>query len=147
MGMNFTKYFSVIAVSMIKFIGGPLTGLALKLSWIETCLCSIIGMMIMVLIVVFLSSFLQKFSFRKTPSKKFSKMSRSGIKIRQKFGLAGIAFLTPIFFTPLGGSILAMAFRYKKQEIIVSMLISAIAWGLVETFFFYYLREVIALKF
>jgi len=38
------KYISVILASTIKFIGGPLAGLALQLSWYETASCTIIGM-------------------------------------------------------------------------------------------------------
>lgn len=50
--MNFAKYISVIAISMLKFMGGPLTGLTLNLSWIETAICSVIGMMITVVLVI-----------------------------------------------------------------------------------------------
>ena len=58
--MNFAKYISVIAISMIKFAGGPLTGLALRLGWVETAICSVIGMMITVSLIVFLGEFIQK---------------------------------------------------------------------------------------
>ena len=145
--MNFAKYISVIAISMLKFAGGPLTGLALKLAWVETAICSIIGMMITVLLIVFSSDFIQKLWTRFFPKKekvrKFTKLNRLAIKTRRKFGLVGIALLTPILFTPIGGTALAMAFRYEKREIILQMLISAVAWAIVQTLFFYFLKDLI----
>ncbi len=140
--MNFAKYLSVIAISMLKFAGGPLTGLAIKLSWIETAICSVLGMMLTVSLIVFSGDFIRKI-FRKDKPKKFTKMTRYGVKIRQKFGLAGIAFLTPILFTPPVGAALSVAFRYDKRAILLQMLISAMAWAVVQTLFMYYAKDLI----
>ncbi len=140
--MNFAKYLSVIAISMLKFAGGPLTGLAIKLSWIETAICSVVGMMITVSIIVFSGDFIRNI-FRKDKPKKFTKMTRYGVKIRQKFGLAGIAFLTPLLFTPPVGAALSMAFRYDKKAILLQMFISAVAWAIVQTLFFFYVKDLI----
>jgi len=140
--MNFAKYISVIAISMLKFMGGPLTGLTLNLSWIETAICSVIGMMITVVLVIYSGDFLQKL-FRKDNPKKFTRMTRFGVKIRRKFGLIGIAFLTPILFTPPVGAALSIAFRYDKIKIMLQMFTSAVAWALAQTFFFYFLKDLI----
>lgn len=145
--MNFAKYISVIAISMLKFAGGPLTGLALQLGWIETAICSVIGMMITVTLIVYSSDLIQKVWTKifpkKEKAKKFTKMNRLAIKTRRKFGLTGISLLTPLLFTPIGGSVLAMAFRYDRREIIVQMLISAIVWAIVQTLFFFYVKDLI----
>jgi uncharacterized membrane protein len=145
--MNFAKYISVIAISMLKFAGGPLTGLALKLGWVETAICSVIGMMITISLIVFSGEFIQKiwakFFPKKEKAKKFTKMNRLAIKTRRKFGLIGISLLTPLLFTPIGGAVLAVAFRYDKREIIVQMLISAVVWAIVQTLFFYYVKDLI----
>lgn len=145
--MNFAKYLSVIAISMVKFAGGPLTGLALQLGWIETAICSVIGMMITVLLIVFSSDFIQKmwrkFFPKKEEAKKFTKMNRLAVKTRRKFGLIGIAFLTPLLFTPIGGTAIAMAFRYEKSEILIQMLISAVIWAIVQTLFFFFVKDLI----
>jgi uncharacterized membrane protein len=145
--MNFAKYISVIAISMLKFAGGPLTGLALKLGWVETAICSVIGMMITISLIVFSGEFIQKiwakFFPKKEKAKKFTKMNRLAIKTRRKFGLIGISLLTPLLFTPIGGAVLAVSFRYDKREIIVQMLISAVVWAIVQTLFFYYVKDLI----
>lgn len=70
-------------------------------------------------------------------------MTRFGVKIRQKFGLVGIAFLTPILFTPPVGAALSIAFRYDKKAILLQMLISAAAWAVVQTLFMYYVKDLI----
>lgn len=143
--MEFAKYVSVIAISMLKFAGGPLTGLALKLNWLETAICSVIGMMTTVVLIAYSSDTIQrvweKIFPKKEKAKKFTRLNRLAIKTRKKFGLIGIAFLTPILFTPVGGAAISMAFRYEKKEILVKMLISAIAWAIVQTLFFYYLKD------
>lgn len=145
--MNFAKYISVIAISMLKFAGGPLTGLALQLGWVETAICSVIGMMLTVSLIVFSSDFIQKiwvkFFPKKEQAKKFTKMNRLAIKTRRKFGLIGIALLTPLLFTPIGGTAIAMAFRYEKREIIIQMFISAVAWAIIQTLFFYFVKDLI----
>ncbi|WP_394994656.1 hypothetical protein [Emticicia sp.] len=145
--MNFAKYISVIAISMLKFAGGPLTGLALKLGWVETAICSVIGMMITVTLIVYSSDFIQKvwinFFPKKEKTKKFTKMNRLAIKTRRKFGLIGISLLTPLLFTPIGGAAIAMAFRYDKREIMVQMFISAVVWAIVQTLFFYFVKDLI----
>ncbi|MEN9612738.1 MAG: hypothetical protein RLZZ628_3552 [Bacteroidota bacterium] len=140
--MNFAKYFSVIAVSMLKFAGGPLTGLALQLGWVETAICSVIGMMITVVLVVYSGDLLRKF-FKKDKAKRFTKMTRLGVKIRQKFGLVGIAFLTPILFTPVVGATLSVAFRYDKKAIFGQMFFSAVVWAFIQTLFFYFVKDLI----
>ncbi len=140
--MNFAKYISVIAISMLKFAGGPLTGLALKLTWIEAAVCSVIGMMLTITLVTFSGEFLRRI-FQKSKPKRFTKMTRFGVKIRQKFGLTGIALLTPILFTPPIGAALSVAFRYDKRAIILQMLISAVAWAVVQCLFFYFVKDLI----
>lgn len=134
---------------MIKFFGGPITGVTLKITWIETAVCSVIGMMITVALVTFFGDYIQRFFTRifqrgePKKKKKFTRSNRMAIKIRRKFGLNGISFLTPILFSPVGGAILALAFRYEKKSIMLSMLVSACAWGVIQSLFVYYAKALI----
>jgi hypothetical protein len=143
--MNWFSYLSVIGVSMLKFVFGPVSGMALGLLWYETFLCTILGMMATVFGMTFLSNFFRRIEIRfflkskkKTP---FNKRNRWAIKVRQRLGMWGVALLTPILFTPPIGAILALAFRYPKGEIFYKMLISALIWGLLMVYFFYYIKE------
>lgn len=145
--MEVAKYLSVIFASMIKFFGGPLTGLALKITWIETAVCSVIGMMITVALVTFFGDYIQRFFTRifqrgePKKKKKFTRSNRLAVRVRIKFGLMGISFLTPILFSPIGGAILALAFRYHKKDIILNMLASACVWGIIQCLFVYYAKD------
>ncbi|MFB0948343.1 MAG: putative membrane protein [Spirosomataceae bacterium] len=145
--MNLFSYFSVIGVSSLKFLLGPITGLAVGLEWYETYACTVLGMMLTNVVIMTLSGFLKKTAslFFKNKKKRevFTKTNRFAIKVRQRVGLWGIAFLTPAIFTPPIGVILAVAFRYDRKEIFTKMLVSAIVWGLVMVFFFYYLKAVL----
>ncbi|MCE7043126.1 hypothetical protein [Dyadobacter sp. CY312] len=126
------KYLSVALASTLKFFGGPITGVILKLSWLETAIFSAVGMMFSVVLLTYAGKGVQELvkKYKKTPSKKFSRSNRMAVKIWKKFGIIGIAFLTPPLFTPLFGPLLAVAFRVPRTSIFLWMTISAIIWGL-----------------
>jgi uncharacterized membrane protein len=126
------KYLSVALASTLKFFGGPITGVILKLSWLETALFSAVGMMFSVVLLTYAGKGVQELvkKYKKTPAKRFSRSNRMAVKIWKKFGIIGIAFLTPPLFTPLFGPLLAVAFRVPRTSIFLWMTISAIVWGL-----------------
>jgi uncharacterized membrane protein len=128
----FLKYLSVALASTLKFFGGPITGVILKLTWLETALCSAIGMMFSVFLFTLAGNGVQVLvkKHRKSPPKKFSRTNRIAVNIWKKFGIIGIAFLTPPLFTPIFGPLLAVAFRVPKTSIFLWMSVSALVWGL-----------------
>jgi uncharacterized membrane protein len=132
MKTTFLKYLSVALASTLKFFGGPITGVILKLTWIETAICSAIGMMFTVLLLTYVGSGIQTLikKYRKSKPKRFTRTNRIAVNIWKKFGIIGIAFLTPPLFTPLFGPILAVAFKVPRGAIFLWMAISAIVWGL-----------------
>jgi uncharacterized membrane protein len=126
------KYLSVALASTLKFFGGPIAGVVLKLTWIETAICSVAGMMFTVVLLTFLGKAVQSLvkKYRKSTPKKFSRTNRIAVNIWKKFGIIGIAFLTPPLFTPIFGPILAVAFKVPRASIFLWMFISASIWGL-----------------
>ncbi len=130
------KYISVAMAATLKFFAGPVAGFALGLNWIETAVCSVAGMMCTVLVVSYVGGKLKSLigSRRKKPVRRFSRTSRMAVRIWLRFGIVGIAFLTPLLFTPPGGSVLALAFRVPKPQVITWMLISGTIWGLLFSF-------------
>ena len=126
------KYLSVYFVSMLKFIGGPTLGIAVGLSFVETVVTTVMGMMTTVVIVSFFGPGLRKWinnTFRKD-QKVFSKRNRKFVTFWKKYGLFGISFLTPILFSPILGTLLVNAFGASKSKILGYMLFSAIFWSL-----------------
>ncbi|MGF7218600.1 putative membrane protein [Spirosoma lacussanchae] len=137
--MQFAKYLSVAIASTIKFAGGPLTGLALGLSWIETALCTIVGMMLSVIAITYAGAAIQLLSqrIRKQTPKRFTRRTRLAVRIYKRSGLLGIAFLTPLILTPIGGTALAVSFRLGRGQILLYMLGSAVLWACVQTLALY----------
>ena len=129
--MPFGKYFTVIVATAIKFFNGPIAGLLLSLTWWETAVCSIIGMMTTVIIVSILGDQVQRLmtKYRTKKVTLFSKRSRFTIKIWLKLGIWGIACFTPLLFTPIGGTLMALSFKVPIPKIIFSMLIFSVFWA------------------
>jgi hypothetical protein len=71
--------------------------------------------------------------FRKKKPILFSKRVRYAVQIWQKFGIKGIAALTPLIFTPIGGSLLALSFKVPLPRILFFMAISSLLWSLFYT--------------
>ena len=127
------KYLTVYLVSMLKFIGGPTLGAAVGLSFFETVIITVMGMMTSVVIVSFFGPVLRKWlvnTFRKKDQKVFTKRNRKVVTFWKRYGLFGISFLTPVLFSPILGTLLVYAFGGSKIRIISYMLISAIFWSL-----------------
>ena len=141
--MPFGKYFAVIVATTLKFFNGPIAGLLLNLTWWETAVCSIIGMMSAVIIVSILGKQVQRLimKYRTKKVTLFSKRSRFAVKIWLKLGIWGIAFFTPLLFTPIGGTLMALSFKVPIPKIIFSMLIFAVFWGIVLSYLIYELKS------
>lgn len=139
--MHIAKYISVIIASTIKFVGGPLSGVALGLSWLETAICTTLGMMLSVVVVAYAGTALRALWQRYRPDtstpKRFTKRTRLAIRIWKRAGLAGIALLTPLILTPIGGTIIALSFGVKRGPLFLYMLLSGVIWAVIQTLAFY----------
>lgn len=126
------KALSVFLLSMLKFILGPVTGFTLKLHFLTTTLATIGGMMMSVVMFTYFGEWMRAIVLRRfyRNRKKFSPRSRR-IASWRKYGLTGIAVLTPLVLTPIGGTLLAVGATKSKERILVAMLISASAWSLI----------------
>lgn len=140
------KYLSVVLASTIKFIGGPITGFALGLPWLLTAALTVAGMMLAVLSVAVLGGHLQRWWAKRRQTqahpRRFSKRSRLAVRVWQRFGIWGIACLTPVLFTPIGGTVIALSFRVPLAKLLVAMLVFGILWGLIFTLLLYQLEGV-----
>lgn len=122
---------------MVKFFGGPLAGVSMGLSWWMTLLLSVTGMMTSVFIFSQVGMIVSRWYVAKSRAKKkpvFTKKSRKIVRIWQRFGIRGIAFLTPVLFSPVIGTIIATVLGASQRNILVHMLWSAVFWGVAFTF-------------
>jgi membrane protein DedA with SNARE-associated domain len=117
--------------SMLKFIFGPLGGYAAKLHMITTIVGTVAGTMTIVLLFSFAGDWIQKHVINRLfpKRKRFSERNRNFVTMWKKYGVAGVAFLTPLILTPIGGTLLAISFGSPRDKLILYMLISASAWA------------------
>ncbi len=134
------KAIPVFFSSALKFIFGPLEGYGLHLHFITTIVATVGGMMLSVVAFTFFGDWLRKGILKRFFQGKDRKAPtrRTAVLIR-KYGLAGVAFLTPLFLTPIGGTIIAVGMGKPKNKILLFMLVSAIGWALVFTSVIYLL--------
>jgi uncharacterized membrane protein len=127
----------VFLLSTVKFLGGPLAGTSMGLQFWATLGLTVAGMMTSVFIFsgvgrVWMQHRQKQRRLRRAPI--FSRRSRNIIKVFQKFGMGGIAFLTPVLLSPIGGTVIATLLGVPRQRILLHMLWSAVFWGSTLTF-------------
>lgn len=129
-------YFS----SMLKFIFGPLGGYAAGLKLLTTILVTVAGMMTVVLLFTYAGNWIRLKIIEKILGKqnRFSDSNRKFVSIWKKYGLFGVAALTPLLLTPIGGTILAVSSGSSKERIIFFMFVSAAVWSVVLSVIVYF---------
>ncbi|MBO3270299.1 MULTISPECIES: hypothetical protein [Hymenobacter] len=117
---------------MVKFVAAPIAGVLAGLSWAMCWGLSVAGMMTSVLLISGLGRmWALHLRARRTAKGKplFSRRSRGVVRIYKRFGMPGIAFLTPILFSPVGGTVIATQLHVPRWRIMLHMFWSALLWG------------------
>ena len=136
------KAFSLVYLwSMVKFIFGPLGGYAAKLHIVTTVISTVAGTMTVVLVFSFAGDWIRERVINRffPKRKRFSERNRKFVGLWKKYGVAGVAFLTPLILTPIGGTLLAISFGSPRDKLILYMLISASGWATVFSLAIYFL--------
>jgi membrane protein DedA with SNARE-associated domain len=124
----------VFLSSALKFILGPIFGEALGLHPVTTWIATVSGMMLSVVAITFFGGWLRRRVLKKRPGEPQQATSnRKFSGIINKYGLGGVAFLTPLFLTPIGGTIIAVSMGKPRERILLFMFISAAGWALIFT--------------
>lgn len=126
---------------MLKFILGPIGGYAAGLNLVTTILTTVFGMMTVVFMFTFFGDWLKANvlnRFRKKDRKIDEKKNTRFANIWKRYGLVGVALLTPIILTPIGGTLLAVSSGSPKDKIIFYMFISAAGWSVLFSMAIYF---------
>lgn len=139
------KYGTVILASMFKFVIGPTTGIFAGLSIVESALLSTLGMMTSVVIFSYGGAAARNWWFEtfRQDRKLFSPRNRKIVRFYVRWGIKGLSFLTPIIFSPIVGTLLAVSFGEDKTKIIRFMLISALFWGFILSVILWFVHKVV----
>lgn len=129
------KAIPIYLLCTLKVIFGPTLAYAAGLHIITSIIATAGGMMTSVVAFTYFGEWMRKKILQKwiRSRKKFSPNSRRIVLVWKKFGLAGIALLTPLGLTPIGGTILAVSLGAPREKIIVYMLISSILFAVVSS--------------
>jgi len=127
------KAIPVCLSSMIKFIFGPIGGYAAGLNLVTTVVATVMGMMTVVLGFTYFGNWLKRTLFERffKDRKRFTVGNRRFVNIWRRYGMTGVAALTPIILTPIGGTLLALSSGSPKEKIILYMFVSAVVWSVV----------------
>ena len=137
------KILSVYFSAMLKFIFGPLGGYAAGLNVVTTILCTVFGMMTIVLLFTYSGNWIRTKVLSKLTRKQteFSHSHGRFSAIWKKYGLPGVALLTPLILTPIGGTLIAVSSGSPKEKIIFYMFISASVWAVIFSFSIYFFGD------
>ena len=132
----------VVFPSALKFFLGPIFGYLKGYHILIRLVGTVAGMMLSVVSFTFFGDLIRVAIAKWFPSnkkkKRFTASNRRIVTVWKKFGLAGVAAFTPVLFTPIPGTIVAVSFGATKGKILLYMLISAIVWSLIINGLLYY---------
>ena len=93
------KAIPIFFLAMLKVVFGPTLGYAARLHIITTVLVTFSGMMASVLLFTFFGTWLREkilHRFEKKNQKRFTPKKRKLVTLWKKYGLVGVAVLTPL---------------------------------------------------
>ncbi|MDB5283444.1 MAG: hypothetical protein JWO06_2519 [Bacteroidota bacterium] len=121
----------VLLGSILKFSVGSFTAMAANLG-LEGSIANIIGGIIGIVLFTYLGGVMKDYFVKRFPNmfgRKFTRSNRFLVRIKQRFGLGGIAALTPIVLSIPVGVLFALAFTTDKKKIMLSMIMSIMFWA------------------
>lgn len=135
---EFLKILSVFFTCIFFFgkLGIPTAVVVFKYNFWKVILVACAGGITGNIIFTYLSSYILEWrhNFRAKRNrihrkKIFTRFNRGVIRIKQRFGLKGIAFITPIIGSPVG-AFLAERFFKDKKKVILYLSISIVFWSI-----------------
>jgi hypothetical protein len=154
---SFFKLFQVLIISGVKFILAAPLSFTLGFNFVQTILFTTLGGIIGIFFFFYLSEgilrlyrkilpFIKSFFSRKKWSlnlknipvkaviknkKSFSKKNKFIVLTRRKYGLFGIALLTPVLLSIPLGTFLANKYYKNKKKVLLSLTLSVICWSVI----------------
>ena len=145
----FIKFIEVLLLSGVKFFFAPFLSFHLGFSYLQTILFTSIGGILGVVFFFFLSTTIlnifqkywtpKKYLFHKKyyknkslkNKKKFSYKNKLLVNTKNKYGLWGIAILTPVVLSIPLGTFLAYKYYGNKKIVLLSLFFSVFLWSII----------------
>lgn len=132
--MNILEFLSVAGLSALKVLPGLALGIAHQMGSVEIFLALFLGGMLGVVGFSFFADKIRKWRKQRRKEKPRDKpynirRIRRIMRIWKKYGLVGIAFLTPPMISPPFGALIAVAFGETFSRIMIFMTVSMLFWA------------------
>lgn len=120
-----------VLISTIKFSFTLFVSAIIKNSLLMTSE-SLIGAIIAIFVLTFTGVKIKKWVLKNSPIKfrKFTKLNRLTVRMRQKFGIWGIAILTPVLLGYPIGIFLALGMTTHKHHIFKPMVVTTVCYAI-----------------
>ncbi len=146
---SWLKVFEVGLISSVKFLFAPFESERYHFSFGESFTITTIGGLIGIFafyyagsnithwwrhsVAIIKSIFIRKPAevIEKKPRKVFTRTKRFVIRIKMKFGLVGIALVTPCIISIPIGTIVAANFYRKRKGVLLYFIVSLLLWSLI----------------
>ena len=123
--------FTIILWSSVKYALGAGIALYANIGLLPSISLTVGGGMLGIICFTYFGSKVRKFINNHTPHNKLriNKKTRMMVRVKNSFGLPGIAFLTPVLLSIPVGVLMATALTSNKQRIFSTMFISLLFWS------------------
>jgi uncharacterized membrane protein len=146
------RYLLVVGASMAKTALGPVTAYGLKLSLVEAVPLCATGVMLTMVLAATVGVPVREFIARRIARWRASKgkarsdgttgldgeqgtgrskVSPRVLAIWTRWGVPGLAFLTPVLLSPPGGALAAIALAVPRRRMLLHMVWSSVFWSTV----------------
>lgn len=130
--MNILEWLSVSGLAALKVLPAGALAIAYKMTAIEIFLSLFIGGMGGITFFAFAGTWLRKRRKSRKKSvhdRKKIRRARKYLRFWKKYGIYGVALLTPPMLSPPIGTAIAVAFGEKRKRLLIFMAISMALWA------------------
>lgn len=140
MYIRYWEAFTVFLASSVKFLPSPFLSVNFyDFTFWQTIFISSSGGIVGILFFYLSSGYLMKRAWRRrmqreaegfgSPKRYFTRTNKIIVNVKKRFGLAGLAFITPAIISIPIGSILAAKYFRKRTATLPSLLVSVLLWS------------------
>lgn len=146
--VDLLQFIGVFLIASAKFLYGPAAGYAAGYSYAETITVTSLGGFFGVFLffkagTIILRWWDSRFHPKKKDKKKFTKRNRAFINFRAKYGLYGLALLTPCIISIPIGCFLSAKYYESERLVFPLMFASVVFWSFVLTSITYFIGPII----
>lgn len=159
------KLIQVLIISGVKFLFAPLISMGFGFGFMQTFVITATGGILGIMFFFFLSKWVMKQFYRycpevmtyftgkakeefsincgrpSRPRKVFTWRNKTIVRVRGRYGFAGIIILTPVLLSIPIGSFLASKYYSKRRNVLLFMSISAVVWAFFISSIFFLLHS------